>query len=110
MCFISGGGGEINLINKCSRFSFPYCSRCVYCSTQKQNGAVWGSWLTSVGFWPQHINPVVDVEEKDAGGSWLIFFLLFFSLSGALYECFDIFPATSCFSKLICLRNLCCSA
>lgn len=45
---------------------------------------MWGSWLTSVGFWPQHINPVVDVEEKDAGGSWLIFFS-FSSLSLELY-------------------------
>lgn len=41
---------------------------------------MWGSWLTSVGFKPQHISPVVDVEEKDAAGSWLIVFFLFFSL------------------------------
>lgn len=51
---------------------------------------MWGSWRPSAGVGPQHISLVVDVEEKDAAGSWLIFFS-FSSLSGALDKCSDIF-------------------
>lgn len=60
------------------------------------------SCLFSVGFGPQHISPVVDVEVKDAAESGLFYFFNFLLLSGALHERFDIFPATSCFSEFVC--------
>lgn len=60
--------------------------------------AVWGSWRPSAGTGPWHISLVVDVEEKDAAGSWLIFF--HFLLSGALDECSDIFQPQAVFQNL----------
>lgn len=62
--------------------------------------AVWGSWRPSAGVGPWHISLVVDVEEKDAAGSWLIFFFSFSSLSGALDECSDIFQPQAVFQNL----------
>lgn len=41
---------------------------------------MWGSWRPSAGVGPRHISLVVDVEEKDAAGSWLIFFHFLLSL------------------------------
>lgn len=97
-----------NLINKRSAFSILWYSRGVRCFAQKKSGATWGSWPASVGLGPSHISPVVDVEEKDAAGSWLFLFL-FFSLR-SFTQVFWRFPATSCFLKLVCLWGWFCSA
>lgn len=58
------------------------------------------SWLRTTAH-PQRISPVVDAEDA---AKWGLFFIfpLFFLLSGALHERFDVFPATSCFSQLVC--------
>lgn len=58
---------------------------------------MWGSWPASVGFGPPHISPVVDVEEKDAAGSWLFFFP--FLLSPELYTSVLTFPSHKLFFK-----------
>lgn len=89
-----------NLTSECSGFSVRRGSRRVCPSAEEPSGAVWGSWCSSAGAGPQRVSPAADVEEKDAAGSWLVFFK-FSSLCGALYECFDIFQLQAVFQKLL---------